>query len=59
MCIRDSLYPWEDAAIRLETLTDPNWTYWGHTGIGATVMELLMLARNRFMWWPFHPLGFP
>jgi len=22
-------------------------------------MGLLIFARNRFMWWPFHPLGFP
>ena len=22
-------------------------------------MGLLMLARQRFVWWPFHPIGFP
>ena len=21
-------------------------------------MALLMLARHRFMWWPFHPIGY-
>jgi hypothetical protein len=52
-------YQWEDAAMRLGTLTDPNWGYWGHAGLGATVMGLLMVARQRFLWWPFHPLAFP
>lgn len=22
-------------------------------------MVLLMLARQHFVWWPFHPIGFP
>ena len=52
-------YPWEDAAARLGTRTDPNWAYWGHAGLGAAVMGLLMIARQRFVWWPFHPIGFP
>jgi hypothetical protein len=30
-----------------------------HTGIGAGVMGLLMYARQRFLWWPVHYLGFP
>ncbi len=52
-------YPWEDAAARLGTSTEPNWAYWGHAGLGAAVMGLLMIARQRFVWWPFHPIGFP
>ena len=52
-------YPWEDAAGRLSTRTEPNWGYWGHAGLGVLVMGLLMLARQRFVWWPFHPIGFP
>ena len=29
------------------------------TGVGASVMGLLMFMRQRFLWWPLHPLGFP
>ena len=32
---------------------------WFHTGIGALVMGLLMLARRIWVWWPLHPVGFP
>ena len=28
-------------------------------GIGAVVMWLLMYARQRYLWWPVHYLGFP
>lgn len=52
-------YPWEDAAGRMGTNTEPNLAYWGHTVLGAIVMALLMFARQRFVWWPFHPVGFP
>ncbi|MCY3736658.1 MAG: hypothetical protein OXG13_09680 [Gemmatimonadaceae bacterium] len=52
-------YQWQDAAARLQTSTLVNWGYWGHTGLGALVMGLLMFARQRLVWWPFHPIGFP
>jgi len=52
-------HQWKDAAARLQVATGPNWGYWGHSGIGALVMGLLMFARQRFVWWPFHPIGFP
>ena len=32
---------------------------WFHTGVGAVVMGLLMLARSYWGWWPLHPIGFP
>jgi len=31
----------------------------GHTALGTVVMGLLMIVRQRFLWWPFHPLAFP
>ena len=31
---------------------------WLWTLSGGLVMALLMIARQRLMWWPFHPLGF-
>lgn len=37
----------------------PYWPGWFHTGIGATVMLLLMMARRYWNWWPLHPVGFP
>jgi hypothetical protein len=52
-------YPFDNAATRMATLDGPHWENWGYAGIGASVMALLMLARQRFLWWPFHPLGFP
>ena len=52
-------YQWEDAAARVSTSTDVNWGYLGHTAFGALLMGLLMVARQRFLWWPFHPIGFP
>ena len=32
---------------------------WSHIGLGAVLMGGLMLANYRFIWWPFHPVGFP
>jgi len=29
------------------------------TGIGAGFMTLLLVLRQRFLWWPLHPVGFP
>ena len=46
-------------ASMLNTPTGPNWWGWLHTGIGAGIMSLLMLARQRLLWWPLHPLGYP
>lgn len=31
----------------------------GFAAIGAAAMALLMWARQRFLWWPVHYLGFP
>ena len=29
------------------------------SGVGMAVMGLLVLARQRFFWWPIHPIGYP
>ena len=52
-------YPFDNAASRIQSPEGPHWENWGYTAIGATIMWLLMVARQRFFWWPFHPLGFP
>jgi hypothetical protein len=36
----------------------PNIVGWYIKGIGAAIMALLMFLRARFLWWPFHPIGF-
>ncbi len=51
--------PFDIAAARMNLIEGPHWQNWGYTAIGATIMGLLMFARQRFSWWPFHPLGFP
>jgi len=41
---------------------DAEATYWpglGFTGIGAAGMLVLTWVRQRFLWWPLHPIGFP
>lgn len=35
------------------------WRGWAYTGLGAGIMALLMIVRQRLLWWPLHPLGFP
>jgi len=32
---------------------------WSHISLGAVLMAGFMLANYRFLWWPFHPVGFP
>jgi len=43
----------------IKTPEGPTYSGWLFGGIGASVMALLMLLSQRFVWWPFHPLGFP
>lgn len=52
-------YVYEYAAARISDPVGPSWEGWGHTGVGAIVMGLLMAARRFWAWWPLHPLGFP
>ena len=54
-----AVYPFNYIARELSNPTSANWEGWAWTGLGATVMALLMFARHRLLWWPIHPLGFP
>ncbi len=36
----------------------PSPSGWAARGAGAALMAGLMFIRYRFLWWPFHPLGF-
>ena len=36
----------------------PEWTGIKAGGVGMVVVSLLAMARQRFVWWPFHPIGY-
>jgi len=38
--------------------TTTNYTYTSFMGVGFIFTIFLMLLRTRFIWWPFHPLGY-
>lgn len=50
--------PFRFASRLLETPVGPHWPGWGWNGVGAAIMTLLMLARQRLLWWPLHPIGY-
>jgi len=52
-------YPFQFMSKALAAPLGPNWVGWLHTAIGAGVMAVLMAAQHYFVWWPFHPLGYP
>ena len=54
-----SQWPFDNAATRIASPQGPRWEYWGYTAIGGVLMALFMLAQQRFVWWPFHPISFP
>ena len=54
-----SQYPYWFMREGIENPVGPSWVGWLHTGVGALIMTGLMAAQHRFMWWPFHPLGYP
>ena len=54
-------FPSYPSRFALRKLSDPSGVSvdgWLWTLSGGLVMALLMIARQRLMWWPFHPLGF-
>ncbi|NKB66810.1 MAG: hypothetical protein GKR89_07110 [Candidatus Latescibacteria bacterium] len=56
-----SSFPSYPSRFALRKLTQPSEASidgWLWTLSGAAVMALLMIARQRLLWWPFHPLGF-
>jgi hypothetical protein len=42
----------------VQTPTPPNMLANGMVGVGFVFCTLLMLARLKFSWWPFHPIGY-
>jgi hypothetical protein len=42
----------------LQNPTLPRWDRMLWMGVGALATLLLVLLRHRFVWWPFHPIGY-
>ncbi|MFA5646017.1 MAG: DUF6785 family protein [Candidatus Ratteibacteria bacterium] len=51
-------YPWKYMAEQLQHPTGTNWIYIGMMATGGVVTGLMQFLRMRFLWFPFHPLGF-
>jgi len=65
--LRDLQVDWETQTVTtayenvqrlIEAPAGPNATVIGFTLAGAAVMFALVVAYQRFYWWPIHPLGF-
>ncbi|MBI4531602.1 MAG: hypothetical protein HY709_08765, partial [Candidatus Latescibacteria bacterium] len=52
-------YPYRFLEKVVASPTAPNVDGWIQMGIGAIVMVIFGVMHYRFLWWPFHPLGFP
>lgn len=52
-------YPYRFMAEAVSLPVGPHWEGIVQVGVGATIMLLLELLHYKFLWWPFHPLGFP
>ena len=52
-------YPYRFMEKSIATPGPVNLLTWSHIGLGAMLMGGFMLANYRFLWWPFHPVGFP
>ena len=52
------VYPFNFVTRELHNPDGPDIAGWISTLVGGSIMSLLMLARQRLLWWPLHPLGF-
>jgi hypothetical protein len=51
-------FPYKWVENKMNNPSDPSVTGWLLTGFGAAVMGFLSAMRQRFVGWPFHPVGF-
>jgi len=49
---------WNYIADKIKNPHGPIIAGWSATAVGAAIMWSLQLVRQRFLWFPFHPLGF-
>jgi hypothetical protein len=52
------VYPIGNAKEAMGEVTGDRSTNWIWLGIGAAVTYGIMMARSRFVWFPFHPIGY-
>jgi len=57
--VRGPQYTFNYVLEMLKHRQGPQWHGLVLTGIGAGLMFFLMFMRQRFLWWPLHPLGLP
>ncbi|HGJ65421.1 TPA: hypothetical protein ENS27_08545 [bacterium] len=50
--------PYDFFVSKIINPSEPNWGGWYITAGGAFIMFFLMFMRTKFLWWPFHPIGF-
>jgi hypothetical protein len=53
-----AIAPFNFFASKILNPSEPNLLGWYITAGGAVGMLFLMFMRARFLWWPFHPIGF-
>ena len=52
-------YPYNFISRHLTDNTAVSWGGWLWSAYGGALMWLLMLAKQRLVWWPIHPLSLP
>ena len=52
-------YPFNFIARNLNNTTPVNWGGWLWTAYGGALMAVLMVAKQRLVWWPIHPMSLP
>lgn len=50
--------PFRELAGFLTNPQDTDWQSMGFVLTGGAIMSVLLFMRNRFLWWPLHPIGF-
>ena len=49
---------WQLVTAWMNSPLGPNWIGLGGIAVGVGVASFLMSMRFRFVWWPFHPIGY-
>ncbi|MBT3266872.1 hypothetical protein HN371_06950 [Candidatus Poribacteria bacterium] len=50
--------PWKDLRLWLTNPRDVDWVGLQFVGAGALITVALTFLRLKFVWWPFHPVGY-
>lgn len=50
--------PWNGLKDWIDNPTKPDWPRLQGVGVGLLVTAFLLMMRQRFTWWPFHPIGY-